>query len=321
MLRPHCLAKDRLILWKPLTAHSSLTNSSSLLASDIQQIYNVILHAWADSTKESYSASVLIFHVFCDSKDVPESQRAPANSTLIAAFISTLTGLYSGNTILNYLHRVRAWHIIHGQKWALVDEEINALLKAATSLAPPSSKRPAREPYTINIIILIRAQLNLESPLHAAIFTCLTTMFFATARITTHAMPTSPSCKIAKALKYIISTFLTQNLPHLARMSIGPNNMAHWTHTPPSKAISESMTLLQTAHCSHIVTTKAIDHSPRILNSSILGGQRGWNQALAGARHPHQFYTRVSTRVAKVQFSSVQWPLGPNLNLNLVPTA
>ncbi|KIK97567.1 hypothetical protein PAXRUDRAFT_136030, partial [Paxillus rubicundulus Ve08.2h10] len=128
-----------------------------------------------------------------DSKGIPKSNRAPANPTLISAFLSTLAGLYSGNTISNYLHGVRAWHIIHGQKWALIDKEVAALLKAVTSLAPPSSKQPAREPYTINIITLIRAQLDLDSPLHTAAFTCLTTTFFATARVSEFTLATLSS--------------------------------------------------------------------------------------------------------------------------------
>ncbi|KAF8834384.1 hypothetical protein BDN67DRAFT_985360 [Paxillus ammoniavirescens] len=87
----------------------------------IQQIYDIISNAWADSTKEVYGSGLLIFHIFCDSKSIPEVQRAPANPTLISAFLSTLTGLYSGSTISNYLHGVRVWHIIHSQsKFTLV---------------------------------------------------------------------------------------------------------------------------------------------------------------------------------------------------------
>ncbi|KAF8137033.1 hypothetical protein EV363DRAFT_1445944 [Boletus edulis] len=97
------------------------------------------------------------------------------------AFISALTGIYAGSTIINYLNGVHAWHTIHGLPWSLNSDETDALLKAAKVLAPPSSKRPPHEPYTVDTIILLHTQLSLSNPLHAAVFACLTTTFFATA--------------------------------------------------------------------------------------------------------------------------------------------
>ncbi|KIK75356.1 hypothetical protein PAXRUDRAFT_173099, partial [Paxillus rubicundulus Ve08.2h10] len=52
--------------------------------------------------------------------------------------------------------------------------------KAASSLPPPSQRGP-REPYTVDMLIIIRSRLNLTSPLHTAVFACLTTAFYATA--------------------------------------------------------------------------------------------------------------------------------------------
>ncbi|KIJ06731.1 hypothetical protein PAXINDRAFT_91569, partial [Paxillus involutus ATCC 200175] len=77
----------------------------------------------------------------------------------------------------------KAWHTVHGLKWTLNDSETDALLKAASSLAPPQSRRPPREPYTVDMMVSIRNHLDLTSPLHAAVFACLTTAFYATARV------------------------------------------------------------------------------------------------------------------------------------------
>ncbi|KIJ18406.1 hypothetical protein PAXINDRAFT_71142, partial [Paxillus involutus ATCC 200175] len=92
------------------------------------------------STRETYSSGLLNFHDFCDSKNVPKSQRTPADPSLISTFLSALAGLYLGSTIANDLHGIRAWYVIHSIPWSLVDDEINVLLKATTSLAPPCSK-------------------------------------------------------------------------------------------------------------------------------------------------------------------------------------
>ncbi|KIK81705.1 hypothetical protein PAXRUDRAFT_155421, partial [Paxillus rubicundulus Ve08.2h10] len=117
-----------------------------------------------------------------DGKKIPKAERAPANPAVVAAFISTLAGSYSGSAVANYVCGIKAWHTIHGLAWILSDNEMDALLKAAVSLAPPRSKKPPQEPYTIDSLISIRDQLDLASPLHAAVFACLTTVFYATAR-------------------------------------------------------------------------------------------------------------------------------------------
>ncbi|KAG2343199.1 hypothetical protein BDR05DRAFT_884828, partial [Suillus weaverae] len=51
------------------------------------------------------------------------------------------------------------------------------------------AKRSNCEPYTINMIVAIREQLNLSHPLDAAVFACLTTSFFATARAIKFTIP------------------------------------------------------------------------------------------------------------------------------------
>jgi hypothetical protein len=141
----------------------------------MSKIRDVMVHAYAESTWECYGSGLLVFHVFCDSKLIPEEQRAPASHILISLFISEMAGHYSGKTVSNYVHGVRAWHTLHGVPWTLGgDTEIDTLLKAATSLTPPSQKRAKRDPYTIPLITSIRDHLNPNDPLDAAVFACLT---------------------------------------------------------------------------------------------------------------------------------------------------
>lgn len=60
---------------------------------------------------------------------------------------------------------------------------MEALLKAAEALTPPASRRKKRRPYTIDYIVALRGHLNLDTPLDAAVYACLTTTFFAAARL------------------------------------------------------------------------------------------------------------------------------------------
>lgn len=149
-----------------------------------------MIHAWAESTRESYGSGLLVFHVYCDSRSIPDQDRAPADSTLIAAFIAFAAGSYSGKTIANYVFGVRVWHILHGHQWVLNDEQIDSLLKAADNITPGSSRCKKRRPYTIDFICSLCNQLKLESPLDASVYSCLTAAFYCTARVGEFTVPT-----------------------------------------------------------------------------------------------------------------------------------
>ena len=50
-----------------------------LTTTDLERVKEVLEGAWADSTKEAYGAGLLIFHVFCDRKNISnEEQQALA---------------------------------------------------------------------------------------------------------------------------------------------------------------------------------------------------------------------------------------------------
>ncbi|CAA7266802.1 unnamed protein product [Cyclocybe aegerita] len=154
-----------------------------LSAEDLARILEVMAGAWADGTLEVYGTGLLTWHAFCDKNGVSEDQRAPASPLLIASLIATLSGAFSGGTIANYVYGIRAWHILHGVPWKMVDPELEALLKAAEKATPPTSKRKKHQPYTKDFMVAIRGQLDLSTPLHAAVYACLTTTFWSAARV------------------------------------------------------------------------------------------------------------------------------------------
>jgi hypothetical protein len=185
-LRPHCLGRERLRLWKPTQARSTQDEEGQLVNvtdSDLERILDVMSQAWEEGTRETYGSGLLMFHVYCDNKDIPELQRAPVSKILLSSFISELAGAYSGKTIANYVYGIRAWHVLHGMTWQLNEPETMALLTAASKLTPPSSKRKKRCPYTLDYMIKLKGQLDLQNPLDAATFACLTTCFYAVGRV------------------------------------------------------------------------------------------------------------------------------------------
>ena len=182
ILRPHCLARERLRLWKPFNSHINRRHDR-LLEEDIKRIFDVMANAWSQSTHEAYSSGLLVWHVHCDKKLVPESMRAPAHHSYIASFVASLAGSYSGSTIANYLYGLRAWHLLHSVEWKMNTLEMEALLKGAARLAPDSSKRKTRQPYTPEFITKVGEQLNLSLPLDASVYSCLTIGFYSVARV------------------------------------------------------------------------------------------------------------------------------------------
>ena len=144
-LRPHCLARQRLLQWIPsrISPRADLSSRGIPLTNeDLNCILRVISASWEDSTKELYGTGLLVYHVYCDVNNIPDEQRALISPNLLAAFLSNYAGSVSGTTVSNYTTALKAWHILHGLQWNIEDAEPRALLKGAHKLTPLSTKRP-----------------------------------------------------------------------------------------------------------------------------------------------------------------------------------
>ena len=101
---------------------------------------------------------------------------------LIEYFVATLAGVYSGKTLHNYVAGVRAWHIVHRQPWVMNKAQLDSTLKGAEVLTPESSKRPPRDPCTVDILERLIEKLDPDNPLDAAVIACCTSLFYGIAR-------------------------------------------------------------------------------------------------------------------------------------------
>lgn len=116
ILRPQCLARERLKVWRPASHPES---SRELEEGDLLRVFEVMGEAWSASTLEVYGSGLYAFHVFCDARGIQESARAPASVALLSAFLAELAGVYAKTTITNYIAGVRAWHLLHDLPWLL----------------------------------------------------------------------------------------------------------------------------------------------------------------------------------------------------------
>lgn len=185
-LRPHCLARDRLRLWFPLETRVPTGTDGHCLAiseEDLQRVLTVMNMSWAPGTRECYGAGLLVFHVFCDERNIPEDQRCPVDTRIMLNFVASCAGTYSGKTLANYVYAVKAWHTLHGQSWEVQQDELKAALDGASELAPDAAKRSKRDPFTVKFILDIRSHLDVSAPLDAAVLACLTSAFYALCRV------------------------------------------------------------------------------------------------------------------------------------------
>ncbi|PPQ81825.1 hypothetical protein CVT24_005483 [Panaeolus cyanescens] len=151
---PNTKARDRLRLWRPLSARNQLDSNgcpTNLTSADLEGIAESIQQAWAPSTRETYGTGLYAFHLYCNEKGIPEHQRAPASGVLISSFAASLVGLYAGSTARNYILGVL--------------------------------KREKRDPFTVEYMVQLKTKLDMADPLHAAVWACLTTVFWGAARL------------------------------------------------------------------------------------------------------------------------------------------
>lgn len=143
-LCPHVPARNRLVSWKPATKRTfEDTAGRPLTLPDefVDRIQQVLANGYADSTLETYAAGLLAFHVFCDLRDIPKDQRAPCSSDLLNAWIATMAGHFAGASVRNYVHGLRAWHIIHSVEWNIDKASFDTIIHGAERLQPDRARR------------------------------------------------------------------------------------------------------------------------------------------------------------------------------------
>ena len=173
-------------LWSPQHPRNTLDplgQPTNLTEGDIDNIGSVIEEAYAPSTRSTYGTGLWVFHLFCDMRNIGEHHRAPIDPTVLASFISSLTKIYGGSAIKNFVYGIRAWHIIHGVTWTTNNDQLQALLIAAKKLTPAESKKKEKEPWTLEYLSSICNGLIITDPKDAAILACITTAFWGTARL------------------------------------------------------------------------------------------------------------------------------------------
>lgn len=155
----------------------------SITSEDRRRVATAAVEAYNVSTRATYGAGLKLYMDVCDAKGIPDSERAPASRELLAVFLAQLVGAYSASAAKNYYSGLRAWHIIHGLAWPDDRLRLDALLRAAANMAPEGATQSQKQPYMVDDLRRIQAQLNRDVPLDAAVAAVANVLFFGLGRL------------------------------------------------------------------------------------------------------------------------------------------
>lgn len=141
------------------------------------------LFALEPKTQSNYAAGLLRFAQYCDSRNVPETDRMPASEDLLSAFATVMAASKVGKlTLENWLSGLATWHYIHGFPWK-GGRGLRLTKTAVTKVTPLSSIRPKRPPVTIEHMHKLRVGLNLRNSFDSAVWAVATVAFWSCCRL------------------------------------------------------------------------------------------------------------------------------------------
>lgn len=189
-LRPLVPVAERLVFWKPRGGRSAVDASGRplpLSEDDLNRVITAQSLGLTKGTCATYGTALLYYHEFCDTRHIAEESRTPISQPLLETFLASLVGSFSRSVADNAHAALKAWHRIHGIEWNIADGTTNLIMRAIHIEAPV--RREARRPMLVNTLERIRHILDLSTPRDIAFFACLTTTFWATARLGKFVIP------------------------------------------------------------------------------------------------------------------------------------
>lgn len=161
----------------------TISNETTPLSNRATHFINqAIQNSLAPSTIKRYDGAIRQFIRFCNTEQIPEHLRFPANEFVLCAFAASSIGTHSMTTPRNRLSALKAWHIAHNMDWN-GSTRLRYVLNGVHNLAPGAARRPPRPPINARMLSQLVESLDLESPFDAAVAACATTAFWGQCRL------------------------------------------------------------------------------------------------------------------------------------------
>jgi len=237
--RPHVLTSDRLLVWStPAGQDWQADLEKNFPDASIFRLFQVMICSLDQDTRSNYGAGLLRFMQFCDSINVPETQRMPASEALLAQFIMAFTGITTSKTLNNWIAGLQFWHIVNGAPWhasAMVHHTRRGFLK----MVPPSARRAKRPPVTIEALSILFDNLSFSNPFDCAVGAAAFMAFWCCCHLGELVIP-SPN--LFDPIKHVsrsvlpLATIILSNSVHAASLHIP------WTKTTKEEGAIISIT-------------------------------------------------------------------------------
>ncbi|KAG1735978.1 hypothetical protein EDB19DRAFT_1580755, partial [Suillus lakei] len=167
--RPPVLASDRLLLWStPAGQDWQSTLEDKYPNSSLFRLFQVMVRSLDTNTRSNYGVGLLRYTQFCDSINIPESERMPAAEVLLSQFAAAFAGSTSEKTLNNWLAGLQFWHVINGAQWHGA-QFLHHTRRGFSKMVPPSSRRAKRPPVTIDALCILHDHLDLTDPFDVAV--------------------------------------------------------------------------------------------------------------------------------------------------------
>jgi hypothetical protein len=134
-----------------------------------------------DATRRNDESRVRAYLKFCAGLGIREEDAIPAPNDLVAAWVSSFAGRFSGKTVSAKITSLKKLHIHLGYHWNGGDE-LRKMIKGVEEMRPPSSFRQKRAPITIPMLLDIDKHLVRSDPLDICIRCVLLLCFFCQLR-------------------------------------------------------------------------------------------------------------------------------------------
>jgi hypothetical protein len=166
----------------PFSIERQRTFGNELPADVVNRTYATLLGSYVPGTHDNYAAGLLRFHQFCDRHEISENARMPASHFLLAAFIAEHVGTVGSGTVKSWMSGVKAWHDVNGASWEGDDRWVE-LARHTANKEGTAFKRDQRGPVTMEHMIALRADMDLNKPFDAALWSCATAAFWGCRRL------------------------------------------------------------------------------------------------------------------------------------------
>jgi hypothetical protein len=164
-------------------AFFTITNDAPSLSIHARNYVNqAIQGSLADSTLRRYSGAIRQFIHFCDIERIPNHLRFPADEFVLCAFAASSLGRHAGGTPRSRISALKAWHITHNIEWK-GSARLRYVLNGVHNSAPTTARRLPRPPINALMLSQLVQNLDLDSPLDAAVAACAATAFWGQCRL------------------------------------------------------------------------------------------------------------------------------------------